>query len=141
MGLGGVCGVNSCSLTFLATLFVLLFICSAIILRSFLQRRRLRRQIEAQIAAGLLPPEAALQRLRRHYQYDYGEKPKLWDCYITPAPDPEHARKRWDELEVRPRFLPCFMCFLTSDIASCGSPFFKRRRKQAHLRPATYTHR
>ena len=95
------CTFSSCSLTFLATLFVLLFICSAIIMRSYLQRRRLRLQIEAQIAAGLLPPEAALARLRRHYQYDYGEKPKLWDCYIEPESDPETVQKHWDDLEVR----------------------------------------
>ncbi|KAI0086512.1 hypothetical protein BDY19DRAFT_908200 [Irpex rosettiformis] len=67
-------------LTFLATLFVLLFVSCAIVLRSFLIRRRYRLHIEQQIAAGILPPDALDPRPKR----DFGEKPKLWDVYVDP---------------------------------------------------------
>ncbi|KDQ62423.1 hypothetical protein JAAARDRAFT_30330 [Jaapia argillacea MUCL 33604] len=60
--------------TFLATLFLLLFVSSAIVLRSFLLRRQFRRRIQAAIAAGVyLPPQAGPRRR------NFGEKPKLWD--------------------------------------------------------------
>ncbi len=68
------------SLTFLATLFVLLFVSCAIVLRSFLIRRRYRLHIEQQIAAGILPADALDPRQKR----DIGEKPKLWDVYVGP---------------------------------------------------------
>ncbi|KAI0801868.1 hypothetical protein BC629DRAFT_147033 [Irpex lacteus] len=67
-------------LTFLATLFVLLFVSCAIVLRSFLIRRRYRLHIEQQIAAGILPADALDPRQKR----DIGEKPKLWDVYVGP---------------------------------------------------------
>ncbi|KIP05385.1 hypothetical protein PHLGIDRAFT_119900 [Phlebiopsis gigantea 11061_1 CR5-6] len=68
-------------LTFLATLFVLLFVSCAIVLRSFVLRRRFRQQIEEQIAAGLLPPDALWNSRRR----DFGEKPKLYDVGVFPS--------------------------------------------------------
>ncbi|GJE97152.1 hypothetical protein PsYK624_133640 [Phanerochaete sordida] len=77
-------------LTFLATLFVLLFVSCAIVLRSFIIRRRFRRQVEEQIAAGLLPPEAAFNIGRR----DIGEKPKLWDVHV----DPTEYVASWDSM-------------------------------------------
>ncbi|KAI0345792.1 hypothetical protein BDW22DRAFT_1353386 [Trametopsis cervina] len=63
-------------LTFLATLFVLLTVSCAIVLRSFLIRRRFRLQIQQQIALGLLPPEALGPKR------NFGEKPKLWDVHL-----------------------------------------------------------
>ena len=95
----GLCTFASCSLTFLATLFVLLFVSCAIVLRSFFLRRRLRRDIELQIAAGILPPEAALHFHRG--VIDFGEKPKLWDVAITHTP--EDLVSSWDHLAVRHR--------------------------------------
>ncbi|KAF8221658.1 hypothetical protein L208DRAFT_669939 [Tricholoma matsutake] len=51
-------GANSNNLylvTFLATLFVLLFISSVIVLRSYILRRRFQRQFNEAVASGLLP--------------------------------------------------------------------------------------
>ena len=70
---------HPCRLTFLATLFVLLFVSCAIVLRSFIIRRRFRMQVQEQIAAGLLPPEALNPRR------DFGEKPALWDVIVEPT--------------------------------------------------------
>lgn len=86
------------SLTFLATLFVLLFVSCAIVLRSFIIRRRFRQQVEEQIAAGLLPPEAAYGLGKR----DFGEKPKLWDVSVLPTP----VAGGWPSLQVR-ALRPC----------------------------------
>ena len=79
--------------TFLATLFLLLFVSSAIILRSFVLRRRFRRRIEEAILAGVVAPHhGARVRSRRVI----GEKPKLWEARVAPATD-----DRWDAIIVR----------------------------------------
>ncbi|KAH7910493.1 hypothetical protein BJ138DRAFT_1114047 [Hygrophoropsis aurantiaca] len=70
--------------TFLATLFVLLLVSSAIILRSFILRRRFRRRVEEALANGLFldlppPPGPPIRAL--------GEKPKLFDRWVVPATD------------------------------------------------------
>ncbi|EIN12620.1 hypothetical protein PUNSTDRAFT_141278 [Punctularia strigosozonata HHB-11173 SS5] len=67
--------------TFLATLFLLLFVSCAIVLRSFFLRRRFRRRIEEAIAAGVLLPPASGHGRRR----DFGEKPKIWDAWAAPS--------------------------------------------------------
>jgi hypothetical protein len=83
------------SLTFLATLFVLLFVSCAIVLRSFFIRRRYRRQLEQQIALGLLPPDAL------HPRTDFGEKPLLWDVYVGAEDEkPLLEYDGWDEVLV-----------------------------------------
>ncbi|KIJ44079.1 hypothetical protein M422DRAFT_30607 [Sphaerobolus stellatus SS14] len=68
--------------TFLATLLLLLAVSCAIVVRSFILRRRFRRRIEEAIAAGVLVPgsldEGGVGRRRR----DFGEKPKLWDVWV-----------------------------------------------------------
>ncbi|KAI0699080.1 hypothetical protein BC835DRAFT_594723 [Cytidiella melzeri] len=65
-------------LTFLATLFVLLFVSCAIVLRSFLIRRRYRLHLQQQIALGVLPPETL-----NSYNKDFGERPTLWDVHVN----------------------------------------------------------
>ncbi|EGN97997.1 hypothetical protein SERLA73DRAFT_182816 [Serpula lacrymans var. lacrymans S7.3] len=79
--------------TFLATLFVLLLISSAIILRSFVLRRRFRRRVEEAIAAGIYidvaPRAAAGSRTFRVL----GEKPKFYETWITPT-----NNQKWDGL-------------------------------------------
>jgi len=70
--------------TFLATLFLLLFVSSAIILRSFVLRRRFRRRIEEAILAGVIAPHQIGRTTRRRA---IGEKPKLWEARVFPASD------------------------------------------------------
>jgi hypothetical protein len=82
-----------CRFTFLATLFLLLFVSSAIILRSFILRRRFRRRIEEAILAGVIPPPHTARVSRRRA---IGEKPKLWEARVYPAAD-----DRWDAIAVR----------------------------------------
>jgi len=73
--------------TFLATLLLLLAVSCAIVVRSFILRRRFRRRIEEAIAAGVLAPGAlddgpgggGMGRGRRR---DFGEKPKLWEVWV-----------------------------------------------------------
>ncbi|GBE84939.1 hypothetical protein BKA93DRAFT_818255 [Sparassis latifolia] len=72
--------------TFLATLFVLLFVSTAIVFRSFYLRRRFRRRVDEAIAAGtFIPPGASAPGSRK-----YLDKPKLWDATLFPA-----ARGEW----------------------------------------------
>lgn len=83
--------------TFLATLFVLLAVSCAIVLRSFYLRRQLRRRYEAAIAAGLLPPNV----LPGHHaggrkKRDFGEKPKLYDAAVVPS-----FGEKWEYIVVR----------------------------------------
>lgn len=68
----------------------MLFVSCGIVLRSFFIRRRFRQQVEEQIAAGLLPPEALGSRR------DFGEKPKLWDVSIKP----DTLEESWDYFSV-----------------------------------------
>ncbi|KAI9465509.1 hypothetical protein BJY52DRAFT_1244404 [Lactarius psammicola] len=76
--------------TFLATLFLLLFVSSAIILRSFILRRRFRQRIEEAILAGVIVPNQTGRVSRRRA---LGEKPKLWETRVFPADG-----DRWDSI-------------------------------------------
>jgi len=77
--------------TFLATLFLLLFVSSAIILRSFILRRRFRRRVEEAILAGVIQPNNPLHHQHQHRRTGrrraIGEKPKLWEAHVCPAVD------------------------------------------------------
>jgi hypothetical protein len=77
---------------------------SAIILRSFILRRRFRRRIEEAILAGVIPPPHTARVSRRRA---IGEKPKLWEARVYPAAD-----DRWDAIAVRRH--RCFILFLFS---------------------------
>lgn len=72
--------------TFLATLLLLLAVSCAIVVRSFILRRRFRRRIEEAIAAGVLIPGAlddpSLGGTGRSRRRDFGEKPKLWEVWM-----------------------------------------------------------
>ncbi|GLB38499.1 hypothetical protein LshimejAT787_0503640 [Lyophyllum shimeji] len=75
-------------ITFLATLFLLLFISCTIVLRSFVLRRRYQRQIDEALAAGIiLAPRAQGSRKRR-----YGHKPKMFTSWVV------QGGERWDEM-------------------------------------------
>lgn len=75
--------------TFLATLFLLLFVSAGIVLRSFVLRRRFRRRIEEALASGvpLTPPWGGPPILPRML-----ERPTLWDVFIRPA-----SKEGWSE--------------------------------------------
>ncbi|TFK52541.1 hypothetical protein OE88DRAFT_1734515 [Heliocybe sulcata] len=66
--------------TFLATLFLLLFVSCAIVLRSFILRRRFRRSMEEAIAAGIIFPGPQTPGYRKR---NFGEKPVMWDVSVT----------------------------------------------------------
>lgn len=75
-------------ITFLATLFLLLFISCSIVLRSFVIRRRLQRQIDEAVAAGIiLAPRAQGSRKRR-----YGHKPRIFTSWVV------QGGEKWDEM-------------------------------------------
>ncbi|KAI0920130.1 hypothetical protein AcW1_001952 [Taiwanofungus camphoratus] len=63
--------------TFLATLVLLLSVSAAIVVRSYLIRRRQRRQLEEAIRDGTYIPPPQLSRQRK-----FGEKPSLHDVYL-----------------------------------------------------------
>ncbi|KAF5311669.1 hypothetical protein D9611_009406 [Ephemerocybe angulata] len=66
--------------TFLATLFLLLFVSCAIVLRSYLLRRRYQRQIEHALAHGIvLAPRTPGSRKKR-----FGTRPHLYESWIAP---------------------------------------------------------
>ncbi len=72
---------TSTLVTFLATLFLLLFVSAAIVLRSFLLRRRYHQRLDAAFAAGLfLAPRAQGSRRRR-----FGHRPALRSAWIAPG--------------------------------------------------------
>lgn len=79
---------------------MLLFVSCAIVLRSFFLRRRFRRHVEEQIAAGLLPPDAALHFPRR---VDLGAKPTLYDVVVQPVGT---SVDMWDYMAVSLLFPP-----------------------------------
>ena len=67
------------SVTFLATLFLLLFISCAIILRSYILRRRYQRNVHSALGAGmLLTPRSPGSRHTR-----FGHMPKLFDSWLV----------------------------------------------------------
>ncbi|KAF9533282.1 hypothetical protein CPB83DRAFT_890380 [Crepidotus variabilis] len=74
--------------TFLATLFLLLFVSCAIVLRSYIFRRRYQRRLEEAMAAGmLLAPRAQGSKRKR-----FGSKPKMFDAWLT------DGGEIWDEM-------------------------------------------
>jgi len=80
----------STSVTFLATLFLLLFLSCAIILRSFILRRRYQRRLEEAMAAGLvLTPRTPGSRQTR-----FGVKPKIFDSWFI------NGDEKWAEVQV-----------------------------------------
>jgi len=67
---------------------LLLFISCTIVLRSFIVRRRFRRQIEEAVAAGIiLAPRVQGSRKRR-----YGHKPKMFTSWVM------QGGEKWDEM-------------------------------------------
>ncbi|KAF8964370.1 hypothetical protein BDZ97DRAFT_1919057 [Flammula alnicola] len=65
--------------TFLATLFLLLFVSCAIVLRSYLLRRRYQRRLDEAMAAGmLLAPRTQGSKRKR-----FGAKPKIIDTWLS----------------------------------------------------------
>lgn len=87
---------SSNSFTFLATLFLLLFVSCAIILRSFILRRRFRQRVEAAILAGVLHPSHGIYLGSLH---NFGEKPKMWDTWV--AGTGGKGRNAWRDIMVR----------------------------------------
>lgn len=79
------------SITFLATLFLLLFISCAIVLRSYILRRRFQQQLDEAMAAGiLLAPRSPGSRKRR-----FGSKPKFHDAWLV------QGGEKWEQMMVR----------------------------------------
>ncbi|KAF9781578.1 hypothetical protein BJ322DRAFT_1212958 [Thelephora terrestris] len=65
--------------TFLSTLFLLLVVSTAIVLRSFLLRRRYQMQLQEQFDEIFRPPGDTPGASRKR---NFGAKPKLWDTWI-----------------------------------------------------------
>jgi hypothetical protein len=78
------------SITFLATLFLLLFVSSGIVLRSYILRRRFQRQIDEAVAAGFLLSPRAQGSRKRHF----GAKPKIYNSWVT------SGGHKWSEMMV-----------------------------------------
>ncbi|KDR82759.1 hypothetical protein GALMADRAFT_220749 [Galerina marginata CBS 339.88] len=75
--------------TFLATLFLLLFVSCAIVLRSYILRRRYQRRLDEAMAAGmLLAPRTQGSKRKR-----FGAKPKLFDAWLAGGGD------TWDHIK------------------------------------------
>jgi len=73
---------NSASLylyTFLATLVLLLSVSAAIVVRSFILRRRHRRMVEEAVRNGTWIPPTPSSRAAR---VDLSKKPELWEAYL-----------------------------------------------------------
>ncbi|KAK2460434.1 hypothetical protein APHAL10511_007599 [Amanita phalloides] len=89
--------------TFLATLVLLLVVSAAIVVRSFVLRRRHRMMIEEAIRNGtLFPPLATGYGLRT--RVDLSKKPKIWDAWIEKQEQPTSGRSRekewyWDMMK------------------------------------------
>lgn len=67
-------------MTFLATLFLLLLVSCAIVLRSYILRRRYQRQIENALALGIvLTPRAPGSKRKR-----FGVRPHMYESWIAP---------------------------------------------------------
>jgi hypothetical protein len=72
--------------TFLATLFILLLISGAIIMRSYFLRRRYQRRLEEALASGLvLAPHAQGGKRKR-----FGAKPGLFEVYVRESAHPTY---------------------------------------------------
>ncbi|KAF8339285.1 hypothetical protein F5887DRAFT_981753 [Amanita rubescens] len=90
--------------TFLATLVLLLVVSAAIVVRSFILRRRHRMMIEEAFRNGTLlsPTIAAGYGLRP--RVDLSKKPKMWDAWIEKSEQPTSGRSRekewyWDMMK------------------------------------------
>jgi hypothetical protein len=66
--------------TFLATLVLLLSVSAAIVIRSYILRRRHRREIEEAIRNGTWIPPAAVGRSSA--RVDLSKKPRMWEAYV-----------------------------------------------------------
>lgn len=75
--------------TFLATLVLLLSVSAAIVVRSYILRRRHRREIEEAIRNGTWIPPAAPGRTGA--RVDLSKKPRMWDAYL----DLHHPTRRY----------------------------------------------
>lgn len=75
--------------TFLATLVLLLSVSAAIVVRSYILRRRHRREIEEAIRNGTWIPPSALGRSAA--RVDLSKKPRMWDAYL----DLYHPSRRY----------------------------------------------
>ncbi|TCD65491.1 hypothetical protein EIP91_002575 [Steccherinum ochraceum] len=90
--------------TFLATLFVLIGVSCAIVLRSFYLRRQMRRRYAEAVLAGFIPPSPAMPgERRRKRKNEFGEKPRLFDVVVVPARAEgegggEGGGEEWEEL-------------------------------------------
>lgn len=74
--------------TFLATLFILLLISGAIIMRSYFLRRRYQRRLEEALASGLvLAPHAQGGKRKR-----FGAKPGLFEVYVRESAHPTNCK-------------------------------------------------
>jgi hypothetical protein len=109
--------------TFLATLFLLLFVSSAIILRSFILRRRFRQRIEEAILAGVIVPNPTGRVSRRRV---LGEKPRLWEARVFPTDD-----DRWDSI------VPVSALPKASEFATAKANEGSEAPSSAPLRPLT----
>ncbi|EJC97932.1 uncharacterized protein FOMMEDRAFT_149402 [Fomitiporia mediterranea MF3/22] len=93
--------------TFLATLLLLLAISCAIVIRSFIIRRRFHRRVQEALADGsVLPPHApgpgGFGGIGGGRRRDFGEKPKLWDAHLRPpAPlsSSLSSELRWENIK------------------------------------------
>lgn len=86
------------SVTFLATLFLLLFVSCAIVLRSYILRRRYQRRLDEAMAAGmLLAPRTQGSKRKR-----FGAKPRLYDTWLAPT---DGGGVTWSQLMVCPCLL------------------------------------
>ncbi|KDQ20778.1 hypothetical protein BOTBODRAFT_26796 [Botryobasidium botryosum FD-172 SS1] len=86
--------------TFLTTLLLLLAVSCAIVLRSWIIRRRFRRRIEEAIAAGVLLPEqiAAFGGTGQGRHRNFGERPKLWEVSIRTGEGKTHVTSDWADI-------------------------------------------
>ncbi|KAF8522289.1 hypothetical protein BU17DRAFT_87378 [Hysterangium stoloniferum] len=139
--------------TFLATLLLLLAVSCAIVIRSFILRRRFRRRIEEAIAAGVLMPGSLDDGLGggmgRNRRRDFGEKPKLWEVWVDEngqihdppskdsSSDHDHLGKgegKWEEI------LPVSATILGSNPSKPGSASGNgNNSSSASLSPPTRT--
>ncbi|KAI0074742.1 hypothetical protein K474DRAFT_1699516 [Panus rudis PR-1116 ss-1] len=86
--------------TFLATLVLLLTVSAAIVIRSYVLRRRQRVLLEEAIRNGTLSPDFGTPRSRGN-KVDIGNKPEIYDVYLVPCGDMKGASEKgewWDEL-------------------------------------------
>jgi hypothetical protein len=93
------------SVTFLVTLFLLLFISAAIVLRSYLLRRRFQRQIDEALASGLLiTPGSRRRRL--------GPKPKIHNTWVT------QGGHNWCEMMVSKSIISSYLVLFIQSVSS-----------------------